>query len=177
MDPFFTPRDLQRYTSQVMEAVGIDGDMAEHYKWELDHLESLIQTGTSRKLELYMLPDNTLMVHGKHFDGGSVMFLLDSEKITVQNERSKHLVPLLRRLAEREGLTLNLVDEYTDIPEGIKVAFWKFNNREEVDDSKIVLKAQPRLPEDEPEAIAYVQYSSYTTASAATLFWDESGPF
>lgn len=176
MDQSSMPENVQRYIEQIQqiqnttsnrpdimffnEWVGEESEdvTAALEEWEVKELETLIKTGCNFDLDLHVDTATRLQVSGKRFEGERKMFLLDSEQITAHNIRSKHLIPLLRRLARDEGLAFNLVDEYPHSEKTIKVAFWQFKNRREVDDSDIVLRAEPRLPEQESQAF----YGSYT---------------
>lgn len=154
-------------------------------KFEKEQLQLFMDSGLPNELTLWQDTQDTLRVMGQEIRDWTVMFLLDNRRITIHNKRSKHLIPLLTKLGEREGLELDLVDDYPNLPDGgAKVAFWKFNNPKEVDDKQLLDRMVTRLPQGIPERVyqeAYVgpdlvqmpQYGSAVWSGGVTTQLDE----
>lgn len=110
-------------------------------KEERDNLRLFIEDGSPHELELYQEGDHCLVVKGNTLMGSEIMFFinLDSKTITMHNERSKHLVRLLDKLARREGFTINKVEAMLACSRNMRrLLYWKFDNAKEVDDSKLI---------------------------------------
>lgn len=133
-------------------------------KWERDALQQFMDSGITDVLTLKE-HDGQLQVWGKNIqDSGKLMFVLDGEKITVHNKRSKHLIPLLTTLAEAEGLELEEVDEYPAMNgPTYRVAFWAFKTIKEADDTEIVMQSQPIEPS---------MREMFVEPDEDTIYWD-----
>lgn len=114
-------------------------------KREIVPLKKFVSTGSIMhgQIEGKLTEDGIIQVIGQSIDDRKVIFTMDKEKLTIDSKRGSHVKKTLTRLAEREGLELVVSTPKVRALPGINIVFWKFKNREEVDDSELVSKAQP----------------------------------
>lgn len=115
---------------------------------EKDMLQRFIYTGTG--WQVYGYPNGEIVMYGYNIGGDNNMFIMDSEKITAQAKRTKHLKPLLTKLAKREGrklvLTTEQVVDSSFRAGGREIMYYAFNGMK-IDDTELVMTAQPILRE------------------------------
>lgn len=116
---------------------------------EVVTVEQLLQTGSSSLLTM-KLAGETLLVYGQARNEVKLLFTLDKTILAVHSKRSKHLIPLLTKLAEAEGVELVPLAAYNlDIHNIAPVLFWQFAGSKEVDDTELVKLARPRRREEQ----------------------------
>lgn len=118
-------------------------DLQRRRKREKDEVERFINSGSSEQ-DKYVDESGTLMVNGYDMGDTHVLFTMNKDVITAQEKRTKHLKPLLTKLAKREGLELVLLDTPPEpISGGRQIVYYTFKNQEEVDDTGLVTVTQP----------------------------------
>lgn len=135
------------------------------YAQERAKLTALLTTGSSNKLSCYLDRHGRLLVklNDSYPAGSPWLFVLDKRQLTVNNKLSKHLLPLLTGLAEREGVRLKLTDEMGRCLVDKAVAFWAFKGMVEVDDRELMRLATPKpLAQEAP-----------TPSDTVTLNWTD----
>lgn len=104
---------------------------------EVKALKQFIETGVYGTGWQYSR--GKLFIFGYDWGEGDILFRLDDHAITAIENRVKHLLPLLQRLAAREGLQLKFQQQLTRPRDTTPIAFWRWRNGEEVDDTKLLV--------------------------------------
>lgn len=135
----------RRASRSISEMLGREpSQLMQRRKNEKEEVERFIETGASEQTK-YVDESGTLFVLGYDMGETHILFTLDGEAITAQEKRSKHLKPLLTKLAKREGLELRFIDTPPEFAGGTEVLYYAFKNRGEVDDTQLVTVSQPRF--------------------------------
>lgn len=107
--------------------------LVQRREWEKEQLERLIRTGRS-DLELGLY-DNELVVKGETINIRKTMFILGKTQLTAWARRTRHLVPLLTRLAEQEGVKLVLQESILGTSNETPIKYRAFTG--DIDDTEL----------------------------------------
>lgn len=118
-----------------------DSSIRKYLTAEKNYIKRFMATGTFEQDSLYLTIDGAerLTIWGQEFGVGNLICTLDQNHLYVSTKRGTHLISLLEKLAAREGYEIEITDSVSvDSDTLVGVAYWNFNNREEIDDTELV---------------------------------------
>jgi hypothetical protein len=144
---------------------------------ELEDIKYLYQTGSTKDLSLSCTLEGVLQLTGSEIDNSNVIFLMTDSAIIANKKRASHIKAWLKKLADREGLPLQLTRDDLVSTEAVGVMFWDFKGLDT--DDKHLVKAEPLIPpipspkpdirEMEEKIERYTRLAS-TTAFSSDIF-------